>query len=125
VVYPLLTTKDLFAQIDGGKFFSKLDMSWAYQQLPLDEDCKKLLVVNTPKGLFQCTKLPYRVSTAPAIFQSVMDCILYGLPVPCYLDDILIATKTKKEHDKLLEQTLGRLAKAGVRLSRKNVNLCH
>jgi len=114
-VYPLPTT-DLFAQIAGGKFFSKLDMSQAYQQLPLDEDSKKLLVVNTPKGLFQYTRLPYGVSTALAIFQSVMDHILYRLPVACYLDDILIATKTKEEHDKLLEQTLERLAKAGVRL---------
>ena len=82
----------------------------------MDEDSKKLLVVNTPKGLFQYTRLPYGVSIAPAIFQSVMDRILYGLPVACYLDDIHIATKTKEEHDKLLEQTLERLAKAGVRL---------
>jgi len=82
----------------------------------LDEDSKKLLVVNTPKGLFQYTRLPYGVSIAPAIFQSVMDRILYGLPVACYLDDIFIATKTKEEHDKLLEQMLERLAKAGVRL---------
>ena len=38
----------------------------------------------------------------PANFQSVMDRILQGLPVACYLDDILIATKTEEEHDKLL-----------------------
>jgi len=80
---------------------------------------QKLLVVNTPKGHFQYTRLPYGVSTAPAIFHSVMDHILYGLPVACYLDNILIATKTKEEHDKLLEQTLEKLAKAGVSLRHK------
>ena len=69
-------TKDLFAQLAGGKVFSKLDMSQAYQQLPLDNDSKKLLVINTLRGLFQYTRLPYGVSTAPAIFQSVMDRIL-------------------------------------------------
>ena len=51
-IYPLPTTEDLFAQIAGGQFFSKLDMSQAYQQLNLHEDSKNLLVVNTPRGLF-------------------------------------------------------------------------
>ena len=115
-VYPLPTTEDLFAQIAGGQIFSKLDMSQAYQQLTLDEDSKKLLVVNTPRGLFQYTRLPYGVSTTSAIFQSVMDRILQGLPVACYLDDILIATKTEEEHDTLLEQTLERLESAGIKL---------
>ena len=91
-------------------------MSQAYQQLLLDDDSKKLLVVNTPRGLFQYTRLPYGVSTAPAIFQSVMDRILQGLPVACYLDDILIVAKTEEEHDQLLQRTLERLEKAGVRL---------
>ena len=118
-IYPLPTTEDLFAQIAGGQFFSKLDMSQAYQQLTLDEDSKNLLVVNTPRGLFRYTRLPYGVSTAPTIFQSVMDRILQGLPVACYLDDILIATKTEEEHDKLLDQTLQRLEKAGIRLRRE------
>ena len=115
-VYPLPATEDLFAQIAGGQIFSKLDMSQAYKQLTLDEDSKKLLVVNTPRGLFRYTRLPYGVSTAPAIFQSVMDRILHGLPVACYLDDILIATKTEEEHDTPLEQTLERLESAGIKL---------
>ena len=45
-----------------------------------------------------------------------MDCILQGLPVACYLDDILIVAKTEEEHDQLLERTLERLESAGVRL---------
>ena len=115
-VYPLPTAEDLFAKLAGGKVFLKLDMSQAYQQLPLDDDSKKLLVVNMPRGFFQYTRLPYGISTAPAIFQSVMDRILQGLPVACYLDDILIVAKTEEEHDQLLERTLERLEKAGERL---------
>ena len=118
-VYPSPTTEDLFVLIVDGRVFSKLDMSQAYQQLTLDEDSKNLLVVNTPKGLYRYIRLPYGVSTAPAIFQSVMDRILQGLPVACYLDDILIATKTEEEHDQLLEQTLERLEKAGIRLKQE------
>ena len=115
-VYPLPTVEDLFTQVTGGQIFSKLDLSQAYQQLPLDENSKKLLVVNTPRGLYRYTRLPYGVSTAPGIFQSVMDRILQGLPVPCYLDDILISAKSEEEHDRLLDQTLDRLEKAGITL---------
>jgi len=80
--------------------------------------------VNTPRGLYRYTKLPYGVSTAPAIFQSVMDRILQGLPVPCYLDDILISAKTEEEHDRLLDQTLDRLEKAGIKLRQEKYEFC-
>ena len=61
------------------------------------------------------------MSTAPAIFQSVMDRILQGLPVTCYLDDLLIyiATKIEEEYDQLLEQTLEGLEKAEIRLKQE------
>ena len=36
--YPIPRVEDLFAGLSGGKYFSILDLSHAYQQLPLDED---------------------------------------------------------------------------------------
>ena len=56
------------------------------------------------------------VSIAPVIFQSVMDRVLHNLPVACYLDDILIAAPTVKEHDMLLEKVLQRLQGSGIHL---------
>ena len=66
--YPLPRIDDLFTALTGGKIFSKLDLAHAYQQIPLDEASKKLTVINTQKGLFQYTRLPFGVSAAPAIF---------------------------------------------------------
>ena len=100
-VCPLLTTEDLFVQTaEDGSFQNQI-----CRKHISNEYSKNLLVGNTPKELFRYTWPPYGVSTATAIFQSVMDRILHGLPA-CYLDDILIATKAKVEHDQLLEQTL-------------------
>ena len=59
------------ARLAGGKIFTKLNLSQAYLQLPVDEDSKGLLVINTPKGLFQYNRLPYGVFVAPAIIQLV------------------------------------------------------
>ena len=63
------------------------------------------------------------MSVALAIFQSVMDRVLHNLPVACYLDDILIAAPTVKEHDVLLEKVLQRLQDSGIHLREENVTL--
>ena len=71
--YPIPRIEDLFAKLEGGKTFIKLDLSQAYQQLKLDEGSKKYTVVNTQKGLFRYTRLPYGISSAGAIFQRAME----------------------------------------------------
>ena len=45
--YPLLRVEDLFAALSGGKCFSKLDMSRAYLQVPLDDNSRELVTINT------------------------------------------------------------------------------
>ena len=71
--------EDLFANLKKGKSFTTLDLSQAYQQLTLDEESRKCVVINTHKDLFKYTRLPYRISSAPGIFQRVMDNLLQGL----------------------------------------------
>ena len=58
--YPLPKAEDIFATLVGGKVFSKLDLSQAYQQVLLHPDSCKLLTINTQK-LFQYTQLPFGV----------------------------------------------------------------
>ena len=97
--YPIPKIEDLFATLAQGKAFTKLDMSQAYQQLLLDEDSKKYVVINTHKGLFCYNRLPFGISSAPGIFQRVMECLLQGIPgVTIYLDDILITGSSTEEH---------------------------
>lgn len=55
--YPLPKIQELFASLSGGTVFSKLDLAHAYQQVPLDEESKKLTTINTHKGLFQYSHL--------------------------------------------------------------------
>ena len=63
--YPLPRVDDLFAALSRGKVFTKLDLSHAYLQVPLDDPSKKYTTINTPKGLFQYERLPFGISTAP------------------------------------------------------------
>ena len=108
--YPLPTTEDLFSTLAGGQYFSKLDLSSAYQQLLVEEDSRKYLTINTHRGLFQYNRLPFGVSSAPAIFQAKMDQIVSGLEgVICYLDDILITGRSLEEHKDSLTNVFKRL----------------
>ena len=87
------------ARLAGGEVFSKLDLAHAYQQIALDEASKKLVVINTQKGLYRYNRLPLGVSSAPAIFQRTIEGILRGISHVCvYLDDILVTGKTEAEH---------------------------
>ena len=95
--------------------FTKLDLSQAYQQLPLDEESKQYIVVNTHKGLFRYVRLPFGISSAPGIFQRVMDILLQGISgVVTYIDDILVTGPLDEEHLKALDETLSHLHKAGL-----------
>lgn len=62
--YPLPKPQDLFALLAGGKYFTKLDLTQAYQQVGLDPESKPYLNVNPPKGLYHMNQLPYGVSSA-------------------------------------------------------------
>ncbi|KAI7797170.1 hypothetical protein IRJ41_014565, partial [Triplophysa rosa] len=117
--YPIPRVEDLFARLDGGKQFTKLDMSHAYQQIIMDEHSKKYLTVNTHKGLFTYNRLPFGVASAPAIFQRTMEGLLQGIPgVVVYLDDILVTGGNLVNHLKTLENVLMKLKEAGLRLKR-------
>jgi len=103
-MYPLPHIDDLFTSLSGSKYFSKLDLAQAYLQVPQEEDSRKCVTINTQKGLYQCTRLPFGVASAPSIFQRTMENLI---PKVCiFLDNILIAGATEAEHLNKLHNVL-------------------
>lgn len=86
--YPLPNINDVFANLSGYKYFAKLDLQGAYMQIKVTEESQKYLVVNTHKGLYAFTRLPFGISSAASTFQRIMDEILADIEgVHCYLQD--------------------------------------
>ena len=62
--YPLPRIEEIFSCLAGGKVFSKLDLSQAYQQVVVDEACRDVLTINTHLGLHRYRRLPYGMNSA-------------------------------------------------------------
>ena len=111
--------------MSGGQTFTTLDLSHAYLQLELEEESQELVTINTPKGLYKYTRLPFRVVSAPTIFQQTMESMLQGLPMVCvYIDDIIVSGKTPEEHLYNLNEVLHHLESAGLRLKQEKCSFC-
>ena len=115
-VYPLPVIEDCLWNVRGGELFTKLDIKAAYNHVPVREEDQILLTINTHKGLYKFTRLPYGVCSASAIFQSIMDSVLRDIPgVTCRVDDILVTGKDDAEHFRNLRLVVDRLEKTGFR----------
>ena len=118
-VFPLPTPEEMFSALANGESFTKLDLSRAYKQMKVKEECQHLLTINTHLGLYCYSRLPFGISTAPALWQKAMTQVLQGIPgVVYFLDDILITGRSRQEHEANLRQVLSRLQQYGLRLNR-------
>ena len=122
--YPLSNPDYLFATLAGGKKYTKLDLSQAYQQLVLDDESHKYLTINTPRIVQLYTHLPFGIASIPAIFQKVMDMVLKGIPnVVCYRDNILVTRADDAAHLRNLAEVLQRLEDHGIQMKMAKCSL--
>ena len=84
--------------IDGNaKYFSKIDLSSAFLQVPPHDDFRKYTTINTQEGLYEYNYLPFGTSASPAIFQNFMCKILSNVKnVVIYQDDLLISAESEE-----------------------------
>ncbi|PIO69170.1 reverse transcriptase [Teladorsagia circumcincta] len=121
----LPTPDDIFIKLNGGRYFSQLDLAEAYLQMEMDEESRSLLTINTHRGLCQLNRLPFGVKAAPVIFQQQMDTLTAGLDgTAAYFYDIIVTGKTIDEHNARLEAVFRRIQDIGLLLAWKSVRCC-
>ncbi|GJY26069.1 putative reverse transcriptase domain-containing protein [Tanacetum coccineum] len=105
---------DLFDQLQGSHFFSKIDLRSGYHQLRVHKDDIPKSAFRIRYEYFEFTVMSFGLTNAPAVFMDLMNrvCKPYlDKFVIVFIDDILIYSKSKEEHEVHLRLVLELLRK--------------
>lgn len=125
--YTLPRIDDALASLTGSQWFSVLDLSSGYYQIPMSEEDKKKTAFICPLGFYQFERMPQGTTGAPATFQRLMEKAVGDINLfQClvYLDDLIVFGRTLEEHEERLLRVLDRLAEVGQKLSLDKCQFC-
>ncbi|GKB57723.1 putative reverse transcriptase domain-containing protein [Tanacetum coccineum] len=100
--YPLPRIDDLFDQLQGSRVYSKIDLRSGYHHLRVREEDIPKTAFRTRYGHYKFQVMSFGLTNAPAVFMDLINrvCKLYlDRFVIVFIDDILIYSKSRKEHE--------------------------
>lgn len=120
--HPLPHQADCLAALGGNSFFSTMDLTSGFYNLPLHEDDRKYSAFTTPMGLYEYNRLPQGLCNSPGSFMRMMTSIFGDqnyLSLLCYLDDLLVYAPDETIALQRLEMVFERLRGHNLKLSPK------
>ncbi|CAF3693322.1 unnamed protein product [Rotaria socialis] len=117
--FPLPNLNDAVYNLNGSVFFSTLDLTRGYYNVPMDEDSIPLTAFSTSRSHWEFIRMPFGLCNAGATFQRLMNLVLRGFSWSqciCYIDDALILGSTFEEHYNNLHDVLTCLAQHGLKI---------
>ena len=107
--YPLPRIDDLFDQLQGAAWFSKIDLRSGYHQMRVREEDIEKTAFRTRYGHYEFVVMPFGLTNAPAAFMDLMNRVcspMLDRSVIVFIDDILVYSKTEQEHEQHLREIL-------------------
>lgn len=125
--YPFPDMQVILGRIEKARFFSIIDLSKAYWQIPLAMESRDYTSFRAGKSLYRFKVMPFGLTGAPITQTKLMNKVLgYDLEpnVFVYLDDIVVTSHTFEEHLQLLQKIADRLAAANLSISIEKSRFC-
>ncbi|KAG7559449.1 Integrase catalytic core [Arabidopsis thaliana x Arabidopsis arenosa] len=110
--YPLPRIDELLDLLRGATWFSKIDLASVYHQIPIDEAVVRKTAFWTRYGHYEFVVMPFGLTNAPALFMRLMNGVFSEYLdefVIIFIDDILVYSKSSKEHEVHLRVILKKL----------------
>jgi hypothetical protein len=101
VSYPSVRMEDILNKLRNSKYFSNLDFSAGYWQIPMTEEAQRKSTFICREGTFAFTVMPFGLANAPRTFIKLLDTILAQLDYDtclAYVDDLILWSATEEEH---------------------------
>ena len=116
--FPVPNLRDQVYSLYDKSYFTTLDLTSGFHQIPLDETSREYTAFSTQKGHYQFRRLAFGLKNCPAAFQRELQFVLHEFKenVLIYIDDILITSKTFNEHIELVESVLLTLENHGMKI---------
>jgi Reverse transcriptase (RNA-dependent DNA polymerase) len=118
-VFPLPLIQEVIDALTGTEIFTTLDLAHGFWQIPIAEESKEKSAFITPWGLYEWNVMPFGLCNAPSTFQRCLNFILTGMRhinILCYIDDLIIYSKTWDEHKEALKELFGRLRESNLKV---------
>src|SRR5258708_819338 len=113
--YPLPLVSDVLTCLHNAEFFTVLDLQWGFNNVQIKEGDEWKAAFRTNQGLFEPTIMFFGLCNSPTTFQMMMNDILQDFihngEAICYMDDILVYSRTLSNHQQIVRQVLSTLQK--------------
>ena len=117
--YCIPKIEDLFSTLSGAQYFTSMDLSKAYYQLPLSKNAQRISAFTTPVGNFTWLRMPMGLKNSGSQFQRLIEKVFHDMnliELIVFLDDILVHGKTLEELESRTFAALDRLRAYGLKL---------
>jgi hypothetical protein len=121
--YPLPKMEHILHRVTGASRISMIDGFFGYNQISILPEDREKTTFTTPWGTFMYAKMPFGLMNTGATFQRAMDISFIGERdkfVVIYLDDIIVFSKSNKEHIQHLRKVFSKCKRFGLSLNPKN-----
>ena len=124
--HQLPNAEEIFSQMSGPCFFSKLDASSGYWQIKVDEESSHILAFGTLSlhsslGRHRFTRLTYGIHSVSEVFQREITSIISDVPSSANSQDhIIVWGRTLAEHNERLNKVFLKIRESGLKLNKKS-----